>query len=141
MTSRRRPPGDLEAEVLATLWASDIPLTATEIRGAIGGHLAHTTVQTILTRLAGKGAVAREQVGKAHAYSPVLNSSGLAARQMRALLERGDDHAEVLAHFVGSLTAEDEDTLSRVLRLPSVTTGGSTGVGSGDKTGAGSDHD
>jgi predicted transcriptional regulator len=90
-------------------------MTTTAVCGVIPGHLAHTTVQTILTRLADKGAVTREHVGRAHAYSPVLNEAGLAARRMRAVLDQGADRAAVLAQFVEALTPEDESTVTRAL--------------------------
>lgn len=116
MTEKRREPGELESEILAVLWAARGPLTAGEIAAQLPGGLAHTTVQTILARLLAKGAVLREHAGRAHAYTPVLNDAGLAARRMRAVLDGGSDRAAVLNQFVGSLTPEDEDTLTRLLR-------------------------
>ncbi|MEP6697615.1 MAG: BlaI/MecI/CopY family transcriptional regulator [Pseudonocardiales bacterium] len=112
---KRRASGGLESEVLATLWAAGKPLTAGEVVNVLGGDLAYTTVQTILTRLHGKGAVDREQAGRAHAYTPVLDEAGLAAHRMRAMLDRGGNHAAVLSRFLGTLTAEEGSTLARLL--------------------------
>ena len=112
---RRRPAGALESEVLAALWAADRPLTPGEVSDAVGGDLAYTTVQTILTRLHRKGAVIREQAGRAHAYRPVVDDAGLAAQRMRAMLDRGGDHAAVLTRFVGTLTPDEEAMLARLL--------------------------
>jgi len=114
----RRPAGGLESEVLAALWAADRPLTPGEVSDAVGGELAYTTVQTILTRLHRKGAVVREQAGLAHAYRPVIDDAGLAAQRMRAMLDRGGDHAAVLTRFVGTLTPDDEATLAKLLGAP-----------------------
>ena len=114
----RRPAGGLESEVLAALWAADRPLTPGEVSDAVGGELAYTTVQTILTRLHRKGAVVREQAGRAHAYRPVIDDAGLAAQRMRAMLDRGGDHAAVLTRFVGTLTPDDEATLAKLLGAP-----------------------
>jgi len=75
-------------------------------------------VQTILTRLHRKGAVVREQAGRAHAYRPVIDDAGLAAQRMRAMLDRGGDHAAVLTRFVGTLTPDDEATLAKLLGAP-----------------------
>lgn len=116
MEHKRRVPGGLESEVLATLWAADRALTTAEVVDALGDDLAYNTVQTILTRLHGKGAVLREQAGRAHAYTPVLDDAGLAAHRMRAMLDRGGDHAAVLSRFLGTLTREDESTLTGLLR-------------------------
>lgn len=111
----RRAKGGLESEVLATLWAADRPLTAGEVVDALDGGLAYTTVQTILTRLHGKGAVGRELTGRAHAYTPVLDDAGLAAERMRAMLDKGGDHAAVLTRFLGTLTPEEEATVAGLL--------------------------
>ncbi len=116
--TRRRESGGLEAEVLAALWAADSPLTPGEVVDAVDGDLAYNTVQTILTRLYQKGAVRRELAGRAHAYTPLLDEAGLAARRMRALLDRGGDQAAVLSQFVGTLSLEEERTLARLLTRP-----------------------
>lgn len=115
MTGRRRESGELESQILAVLWAARAPLTTAEIGERLAGGLAYTTVQTTLARLLAKGAVVREPAGRAHAYTPVLNDAGLAARRMRAMLDRGEDREAVLGEFVETLTPEDEDTLTRLL--------------------------
>jgi predicted transcriptional regulator len=112
---KRRASGSLESEVLAALWAAHEPLTTGDVIDALGGNLAYNTVQTILTRLHAKGAVEREQVGRAHAYTPVLDEAGMAATRMRAMLDRGGDHVAVLAQFLGTLTAQEEATLARLI--------------------------
>ena len=111
----RRAKGSLESEVLAALWAAGRPLTAGEVVDTVGGELAYTTVQTTLTRLHAKGAVARELSGRAHTYTPVLDDAGLAAHRMHAMLDRGGDHAAVLSRFLHTLTPEDETTLAQLL--------------------------
>jgi predicted transcriptional regulator len=125
MDGKRRKSGGLESEVLATLWAADRPLTAGDVVDALDGDLAYNTVQTILTRLHGKGAVHREQAGRAHAYTPVLDEAGLAAKRMRDMLDRGGDHAAVLTRFLGTLTPDEEATLSQLLDRQRAAEGGS----------------
>ena len=112
---RHRANGGLETEVLAALWAADRPLTAGEVAQALDSDLAYTTVQTILTRLHDKGAVSRELVGRAHAYTPLLDDAGISAQRMRALLDRGADQTAVLSRFVGTLSPDEERTLARLL--------------------------
>jgi len=124
MAGKRRASGGLEAEVLATLWAVGKPLTAGEVAGALGSDLAYNTVQTILTRLHAKGAVHREQAGRAHAYTPVLDEAGLTANRMRTMLDRGGDHAAVLSRFLGTLTPDEAATLARLLRRRQESAGG-----------------
>lgn len=122
--SRRRESGGLESEVLALLWSAEASLTTAEVVEALGGDLAYTTVQTILTRLHQKGAVQREQAGRAHAYTPVLDEAGLAANRMRAVLDRGGDHTAVLARFLGTLSPDEEQVLSQLINRPKSTGGG-----------------
>lgn len=113
--ARRRAKGSLESEVLATLWASDGPLTPGAVADALGGDLAYTTVQTILTRLHTKGAVERRQSGRAFAYTAVLDDAGLAADRMQAMLDKGGDHVAVLRRFLHTLSSEDEAALAELL--------------------------
>jgi predicted transcriptional regulator len=112
----RRAPGELEADVLAALWRADQPLSPGQVRDQLGADLAYTTVMTILSRLHDKGSVTRSRVGRAYVYTPAFAQAELAASQMRELLDSGDDRAEVLARFVGSLTSEEERTLATLLR-------------------------
>lgn len=113
--SRQRLNGALEAEALAALWAAGRPMTAAEVVSALGGELAHTTVHTVLTRLHRKGAVTREQVGRGHAYTPVLDEPGLAAQRMRVALDRSADHDAILTRFVATLSEEEHRTLNRLI--------------------------
>jgi predicted transcriptional regulator len=113
--TNRRPAGALQGEVLAALWSADSPLTPAEVQEQVGGGLAYTTVMTALARLHEKGAVKRAKVGRAYAYTPILDEPGIAAARMRDLLEAGEDRDAVLARFVGSLTEEEEDLLAELL--------------------------
>ncbi|WP_033222413.1 BlaI/MecI/CopY family transcriptional regulator [Kitasatospora phosalacinea] len=115
-TPARRPAGELEAQVLAALWAADRPLTPQQVQQAVTADLARTTVATILARLHEKGTVARTKAGRAFAYTPtVQDADGLAARRMRTELERGRDRSTVLARFVSDLSDEDERLLRDLL--------------------------
>ncbi len=111
----RRSSGELESEILAVLWASDEALVPAQVQQALGPGLAYNTVHTILSRLHAKGAVTREPAGRAHAYRPVLDENGLAARQMRAVLDKGEDRHAVLRHFVAELADGDEQVLAALL--------------------------
>ena len=101
--------------MLAALWAADEPLTPGNVADALGSDLAYTTVQTILSRLHVKGAVARQQAGRAFAYTPVLDDAGLAADRMQAMLAKGGDHVAVLRRFLRTLSTEDETALADLL--------------------------
>ncbi|MEU9192048.1 BlaI/MecI/CopY family transcriptional regulator [Streptomyces hundungensis] len=111
----RRPAGELEAGVLAALWAADAPLTPGEVQAELGGSLARTTVTTILTRLHDKGAVTRRRVGRGYAYTPTEDAPGLTARRMHTELAKEEDRSTVLARFVSQLSDEDEQLLRSLL--------------------------
>ncbi len=112
----RRPAGELEAAVLATLWAAGSPLTPPQVQQRLEGALARTTVATILARLYDKGTVVRSRTGRAYAYTPAVeDEAALAARRMHTELEKGDDRSGVLARFVSRLTPEDERVLRALL--------------------------
>ncbi|MCZ4101646.1 BlaI/MecI/CopY family transcriptional regulator [Streptomyces sp. So13.3] len=112
----RRAPGELEGEVLATLWAVGEPVAAGVVREQVTGDPAYTTVLTILSRPHDKGLVTHEKAGRGYLYAPVRDEAGHAAAGMRDLLEHGGDRAAVLARFVSELPAEDEKLLEQLLR-------------------------
>jgi predicted transcriptional regulator len=111
----RRGHGALEAEVLAALWSSRAPLTASAVKRELGGTLAYSTVVTILSRLHAKGVLDRTPHGRAFAYTPVADEPGLAARRMRQVLDAESDRRRVLARFVSDLSDEDERLLRSLL--------------------------
>jgi predicted transcriptional regulator len=116
--SARRPSGELEATVLAALWAADgRALTPADVQRDLGTALARTTVTTILARLYEKGSVSRTRAGRGYAYLPVQDSPGLAARRMRTELDKSaeDDRGTVLARFVSQLDPDDERLLRELL--------------------------
>jgi predicted transcriptional regulator len=115
MAGERRGAGQLEAEILGTLWATDRPLTPSEIQARIDGALAYNTVHTILKRLWDKGLLIRDAGGRRGAYLPAEESTEHAAQIMHDALRREPDRAAVLRRFVTGLGADDEQMLRRLL--------------------------
>jgi predicted transcriptional regulator len=111
----RRSAGELESEVLATLWATERPLTPAEIQTQIGGGLAYNTVHTILKRLYDKGLVLRDAAGRRGAYRPAKNAAELTADAMHEALDRGPDPIAALQQFVTGLSPEEEKALRDLL--------------------------
>lgn len=111
----RRGMGELESAVMGQLWRAGRPLTASEVRDVLGGDLAYTTVMTILGRLWEKGLAQRERRGRAYAYWPSLSEADLAAKRMRATLDRTADRETTLARFADQLSAKDARALRRIL--------------------------
>jgi len=114
-TPLRRRSGELEAAVLAALWAGDESMVPAEVQAAVGGDLAYTTVMTILVRLHDKGVIERSKVGRAYAYRPVVTEETVVADQVRRLLAQGQDRAAVLQGFVDGLRPGDEQMLRSML--------------------------
>jgi predicted transcriptional regulator len=116
----RRPSGELESAVLRTIWAAAHPLTARDVRAALDGDLARTTIATILGRLHGKGLVRRVRAGRTYAYSAAVEDpAALTARRMHTELDRsGEDRPGVLARFVSELSENDERLVRELLERP-----------------------
>ncbi len=113
--SERRSAGELESAVLAALWAVEVPRTPAEIQAELGGHLAYNTVHTILSRLYDKGLVLRDAGGRRGAYRPARDAAELTAEAMREALDRGPDPIAALQHFVTGLSAQEAQTLRKML--------------------------
>ncbi|MFF6773423.1 BlaI/MecI/CopY family transcriptional regulator [Streptomyces sp. NPDC012637] len=112
---RRRGQGELEAQVLAMLRSAPGPVPVAWVQERLAGDLAYTTVITILTRLHGKGAVARERAGRSFVWTAVADEAGLAALRMRKVLDAEADREAVLASFVTALSPNDERLLRELL--------------------------
>src|SRR6266699_1643360 len=108
--------GSLESQVMAALWEAGRPLTVREVLDALNRdrspQLAYTTVLTVLQRLAGKGALARSERGRGHAYAPtVADEAGLAVADV--LRTYGD---AAVARFAEA-AATDPDLRERLRKL------------------------
>jgi predicted transcriptional regulator len=114
--SPRRPFGGLESDILAVLGAADEAMSVAGVRAALGEELAHTTVTTVLGRLADKGLVLRTRDGRAHRYAIVRDPAEVTAWRMRRLLDSDENRAAALTRFVGDLSDEDERLLLGLLR-------------------------
>ncbi|MFI9386998.1 BlaI/MecI/CopY family transcriptional regulator [Kutzneria sp. NPDC052558] len=110
----RRTRGGLEREIHAVLAAAGGPMTPGQVRDALDGDLAYTTVLTVLSRLFDKGEITREAVGRGYGYSAPYDAAELTARRMALLLSDGD-RATVLTRFVDGLSPGDEQLLRSLL--------------------------
>ncbi len=111
----RRPDGALESDVLRVLWSAGRPMTPAEVREALGGGLAYTTVMTVLGRLHDKQLVSRSQRGRAFAYRTRLSESQYTARRMGEALASARDRAGALSGFVDSLSKRDAALLRQAI--------------------------
>ncbi|GAB2604668.1 BlaI/MecI/CopY family transcriptional regulator [Kribbella endophytica] len=111
----RRGAGELEAQVMAALWASRTPLTTSEVQAQIGEGLAYNTLQTILTRLTAKGLLERAERGRAHVYWPTKDEASSAAAQLRTTLRAVGNREEVLREFAAVLDDDEAEILRQWL--------------------------
>ncbi|MFG2006670.1 BlaI/MecI/CopY family transcriptional regulator [Spirillospora sp. NPDC048911] len=121
--------GELERTVMEVLWAREDAgheaATARDVSRALAGDrdLAHTTIMTVLDRLAKKGFLERERDGRAWRYSPSASREGYVAELMLGALNETGDRDAALAHFVRSVTDDEaavirEALLSLTLKEP-----------------------
>jgi BlaI family transcriptional regulator, penicillinase repressor len=84
------------------------------------GRPAHTTVQTILTRLEAKGAVRRaKKIGNAHIFEPVITRGATQRLLVDELLAFfGGRAAPLVSHLIesGQLTLKDVDEARKALK-------------------------
>ncbi len=112
---QRRGYGDLAQAVLDQVIRAGAPVTPAQVREALGGDLAYTTVMTVMARLHDRGLLARRRVGRAFAYTAIGDPAHVTARRMHRLLNVEEDRAGVLARFVDGLSPDDERLLRTLL--------------------------
>ena len=99
------------------LWDTDEPLTVREVsNGLPQRNLAHTTVMTVLDRLAKKGFARRNRDGRAWRYRPAATRESYVAELMLTALDQTGDRSAALAAFAQSVTGAEAEVLRGVLR-------------------------
>ncbi|WP_165485661.1 BlaI/MecI/CopY family transcriptional regulator [Protofrankia symbiont of Coriaria ruscifolia] len=123
-TAMRRQPGQLEAAVLAVVWAARAPVSTGDIQQELGGGLAHSTIATTLARLIGKGHVERVRIRRVWMYHPTRRREEYAAAQMLASLEQAGDPDAALGHFTAALPLRQARLLRMLLEAAATDTSG-----------------
>src|SRR5215204_3530290 len=120
-SKRSLPPiTDAEWVVMRVIWDTG-PLTANQVVAALENrtHWKPKTVQTLLTRLARKGALAFEKKGREYLFGALVSAEDCEHAMARSFLGRffGGELAPFLSRFVAreKLTAEDVRELKRIL--------------------------
>lgn len=101
--------GELERAVMEQLWEWQRPATVREVVRALSSRrdLAHTTVMTVMDRLARKGLLARDRDGRAWRYYPAATREAYVAELMLDALEMTGDRDAALARFAESVSGEE----------------------------------
>ena len=111
----------LELRIMEVLWQHGAAAVR-EIQQALPekGRPAHTTVQTILTRLEAKEAVRRaKKIGNAHIFEPVITRDATQRLLVDELLAFfGGRAAPLVSHLIdsGQLTLKDVDEARKALK-------------------------
>ena len=91
----------LEADVLELLLRTSEPMTVAEVQAALpGAQRAHTTVSTLLSRLAERGLVERRKRDRLYEWSPAGTPHELAIAAVEKVLEGVEDPDAVLLSFL-----------------------------------------
>lgn len=98
-----RLPG-AEAEVLEALLDAPGPLTVTELQVTLGGSRAHTTVATLLSRLADRHLVERRLRERIYEWAPVADRDGLAVAALRQVLDQLEEPGPAVLGFLEDVT-------------------------------------
>jgi predicted transcriptional regulator len=92
--------GELERAIMDVLWETDVSLTVREVSARLPErNLAHTTVMTVLDRLAKKGFAKRQRDGRAWRYCPAATREAYVAELMLTALDQTGDRTAALTRF------------------------------------------
>jgi predicted transcriptional regulator len=116
-TSRRLDVrGDLQAEIMSTLWELG-EATVEDVRRMQprGRRRAYTTLQTVMNRLVERGLLDRERRGRGYVYRARYNEAAYISGRIRDHLTSASPDARraALHSLVGELDPEELDDVSR----------------------------
>lgn len=98
------------------LWESADPLTVREVSLRLTDRdLAHTTVMTVLDRLAKKGFVRRSRDGRAWRYQAAGSREAYVTELMLSALDQTGDRSAALASFARRVSQAEARVLRRAL--------------------------
>ena len=115
--------GQLEARIMAVIWAGDGSMTVKEVVEHLAGDpgpsgassVAYSTVITVVERLRAKGWLTRERYGKAYLYAATATEDEYTAQLMDRVLGETGDRTAALLHFATRLDAGEADALRAAL--------------------------
>ncbi len=82
--------GDAELEIMLAVWAAEEPVSGAYVQEKLKGHRDWplSAVLTSLNRLADKGFLEREKLGRGNRYRPLVSESDYKAAEGRGLIDR-----------------------------------------------------
>lgn len=119
MTDMRPVQGELQAQIMPTLWRLGEG-TVEQVRAALPKRYqsGYTTVQTVLNRLADRGLLTRRHQGNAIVYTPSISEAEYLSRSVDQALAGASREARqaVLASLVGNLDPAELKRLRALAR-------------------------
>ena len=101
---------------MEVLWQTDSALTVRQVSNGLDQReLAHTTVMTVLDRLAKKGFARRERDGRAWRYRPAATREAYVAELMLTALDQTGYRVAALARFAQSVSGDEAEVLREAL--------------------------
>ena len=108
--------GELERAIMEVLWQTDVSLTVREVGARLPErNLAHTTVMTVLDRLAKKGFARRQRDGRAWRYCPSATREAYVAELMLTALDQTGNRTAALTRFARSVSGVEAEALREAL--------------------------
>src|SRR5271170_7735143 len=102
--------GELERAVMDILWDTAGPLTVRQVGARLTNRdLAHTTVMTVLDRLAKKSFARRQRDGRAWLYQAAADREGYITELMLHALDQTGDRPAALASFASRVSGAEAD--------------------------------
>ncbi len=100
------------------LWDTDTALTVREVSARLTErNLAHTTVMTVLDRLAKKGFARRKRDGRAWRYCPAATRENYVTELMLTALDQTGDRTAALARFAQAVSGTEAEALRAALEV------------------------
>ena len=104
---------DAELDLMEVLWAAGQPLTSAEVAERLEAQRgwSSTTVKTMLSRLAAKGAVAHCEDGRRFLYSPAIKREAYVGNESVRFVERlfGGRLSPLVARLAEEDAIDEED--------------------------------
>ncbi|MEM6673343.1 MAG: BlaI/MecI/CopY family transcriptional regulator [Planctomycetota bacterium] len=112
---------DSEWTIMQAVWSSDAPVTARDVHADVEEETAwsYSTVRTLLTRLAEKGALSEAKSGKHLVYEAALERRAARHSAVRSLVDKafGGTFGSLVQHLANEerLSARDREELARLI--------------------------